>query len=350
MTSVQPINLWRYIGIKLNRIPNYLRRLFYLSFEDALWDLLTKKEIKKGSTILIPDFYCGDVEKNIISNGYKTVKYSVLNNLRVDKNIFLNCVHQYKPSVIIVFHPVGIKSNLFDDTKWIKKLDDKIILIEDNVHRITNPKKIKIVRRNHFVIDSLRKVVPLQGSNIFGLREDVNYNEPSYYQSLKYSLEVHFYWLVMIIFWNLGFYTMAEKHMKIGYDLIGDEKNPARGFFYLKYFFNYINYQNIYRIKEKQIRIYKKYVNTDAIFNKSDWKNMKGYPIILDVLIANKILDFLRKNKLMVRFELNDSEWSKRQKIIYLPLGPHIKDAEIIEICKLVLKSLDRMNASKVDH
>jgi len=41
---------------------------------------------------------------------------------------------------------------------------------------------------------------------------------------------------------------------------------------------------------------------------------------------------------LLLDFELNDSKWSKKQKIIYLPLGPYLTKDNLSEIAdKLIL-------------
>lgn len=341
MISVQPIKLVSYIGLKRNKTPKVLRRLFYLSWEDALWDLLDKKRIPKKSYILLPDFWCEDVVINIKNHGYRVIYYSVSKDLIVSENKFLEKINKYSPQVIVVFHPIGIKSNLLKDRRWIDTLPDGVLLIEDSVHRIVNPNNIKIFRKNHFVIDSLRKVVPLQGSNIYGRVEDLDYSSPHLFQSFSYSLKVHAFWFLMIVLWNLGLNNLAEKYMKRGYDLIGDSKIPASGLFIFKFLFEFINYDKIYKIKRKQIEIYNKYLKSDARFEKIDWSEMRGYPIIHHNEIADRVLKYLRSQNLTVRFELSDSLWSQAQKIIYLPLGPYLRDVEIKDIATLVLKSFE---------
>ncbi len=341
MFSVQPIQLWRYIGFKRNKIPRNLRRLFYLSWEDALWDLLDKKKIPKSSYILIPNFYCGDVERNIICHGYKIVRYPISKNMTVSENKFRFLINKYQPKVVIIFHPVGILSNLSKDRKWVKSLSDDILLIEDGVHRIVNSQKIKIFKKNHFIIDSLRKVVPLQGSNIYGNKEDLDYDSLPFYQSINYSIRVHTLWLVMLIFLNLGFYRFAEQLMVKGYDLIGDAKKSAPGFILFKYIFEFINFEKIYKIKYHQVKIYNEYFINELKYKSSDKGELRGFPLIVDNLVADRVLNKIRSSGLMIRFELNDSEWSQGNKIIYLPLGPYLNDNDIHEISKLVLKSFE---------
>lgn len=326
MISPQPIQLWRYLGFKKHNLSSKYKRLFYLSYEDALWDLLNYKNVKNGSPVLLPEFFCDDVENNIKNRGYKISHYKIKSNLQVDLTDFSHKIKSTKPAVVIIFHPVGIKSNVN-----INLIDRNIIVIEDCVHKIINLEEIAIKKQNHFIIDSLRKVLPLQGSNLIGLQKDLNFNPPKITQSLIYNLKVHILWLFMLIFWNIGYYNKAEKLMKKGYDLIGDSIRPSSGFSFFKYIFQFININEIKKIKSLQIEIYKKNINTDIHFIKNDYGNMRGYP----VKVTDQTLNMLRDNNLQVRYELFDSEWGKKNKVIYLPLGPYISYAKIHKICEI---------------
>lgn len=340
MVSTQPTISFKYFRLKKNIIPKDLKELFYLSWEDALWDILIHKKIKKGSLILVPDFYCSDVEENIKNHGYKIARYRILSNLKADKKSFSNSIVKYKPSVIVIFHPVGMKSNLLDNFDWIKKITGKSILIEDAVHRVVDAGDYKIIRTNHFVMDSLRKVVPLQGAHIIGNTSDLNFNPPPALQSYLYFIKVNINCMLMNICWTLGFNKWAEYLMLKGYGLIGDEIKPARGSLIAKFLSDRLDIKNIQKLREKQVNFYKEKLNNFLPFRLSlknkDKKHLRGYPVILSISKAEKILHFLRKNGLLVRFELEGSNWSKKQKIIYLPLGFHVNDRIQDKICFLV--------------
>ena len=58
MISMKPIFLWKYLKLKKNTLPDNIRRLFYLSWEDALWDILEKKNIKKNIKKLTKKTLC----------------------------------------------------------------------------------------------------------------------------------------------------------------------------------------------------------------------------------------------------------------------------------------------------
>jgi hypothetical protein len=323
---------------------NPMKRLFYLSYEDALWDILKKKDVKKGSAILVPDFFCKDVEDNIKNHGYNTIHYRIRKDLSVDVENFVEQIKKFNPMVITIFHPVGITSNLLINRGWIKMLDEKTILIEDSVHRVLNPREIKIYKTNHFIINSLRKVVPLQGASVYGLKEDLAFSAPPLYQSFFYSMKVHFLWLLMIIFRGLGQFLFAEKLMIRGYDLIGDSILPAPGLFPFKILEEFLDYDKISKIKTGQAELYKKELQcvtkNPVTYQRSDFGKMMAWPLILDKEIANKTLRYIRSKGLIIRFELNDSGWSQKQKVIYLPMGPGITHSGQMKVCKIVIEAL----------
>ena len=344
MTSTQPILSLRYFKFKKNKLAEGIKRLFYLSWEDAFWDILLKKQVPKGSFVLLPDFFCGDVENNIRLHGYKPVYYKINTNLTADKKSFKSKIDQIKPSVIVIFHPVGIKSNLVDDPKWLKKITGSSILIEDSVHRIVDPEEIKIFKKDHFIIDSLRKVVPLQGSNIYGRVEDLNFSVPPFYQSFFYSIKVSLLWALMVLSWSLRFGRIAEGLMLKGYSIIGDSMLPARGPFPANLLSSRINIGKVHDIKKRQAIYYEKelgkFFPVRINLSSKDKANLRAYPVILGKEYAGWILKFLRTNGLFVRFELNDSGWSRKQKIIYLPLGIQITKREQDAVCVLVKSAL----------
>lgn len=345
MISVQPILSFKYFQLRKNSLPKGIRSLFYLSWEDALWDLLYKKNIKKGSYILVPDFYCNDVEKNIKQHGYKIGHYKINKNLSVDKKSFQSKISQLKPGVIVVFHPVGIKSNLFENITWLKNVTKEAILIEDSVHRVIDRKEIKIIKKNHFAIDSLRKVVPLQGARMYGKIEDLNFDEPTIFQSFFYRVKVSIYWFLMIICWTLGFGILAEKLMIKGYEIIGDSKKPSRGSFLSKLLSNHINIRRIQKERVKQFGIYMNKITNRSLgqlkIKEEDKKHLRGFPIILSIKNADMILGYLRCHGLLVCYELDGSFWSTKQKIIYLPFGPQMNKKSNEDICNLVNKAFE---------
>lgn len=340
MLSPQPIQPVKYLGLKRNKVPASLKRLFYLSFEDALWDILEKKRVPAGSVILLPDFYCTDVEVNIKNHGYKVAHYKMNSDLSADFSDFENKLKSKNPAVVIILHPDGITSNLMQKRNWMKGIPDETILIEDCVHRIIDPQKIEIYRKNHFLINSLRKVVPLPGSSLYGRKEDLLFSSPPLRQSLFYSLKVHFLWSLMLIFWSSGQFDFAEKLMLKGYDIIGDSFEPAKGFFIFERLEVYLDIGKIKKIKTGQVKVYEENLNLPVIFPVADRGQLRGYPIILRNEISDGFLKNIRSKGLKLRFELEDCEWSQKQKIIYLPLGPYITNSELTKVAQIAADAL----------
>ena len=209
------------------------------------------------------------------------------------------------------------------------------ILIEDCVHRIINPSKIYFLKPNHFVIDSLRKVVPLQGSSLYGRQEDLGFPPPDPTQSIEYSVKVHFYWLLMLICWQAGLSKAAERLMLKGYDLIGDSNKPARGFGIFNFLSDRINFGLVEKNKKAQAEFYESHLKQLPVMYKlKDKAMLRGWPVLLNNK-SRKILTRLRNSGMILRFELNDSVWSRKNKIIYLPMGLHIDEKKQAKICKI---------------
>ena len=109
--------------------------------------------------------------------------------------------------------------------------------------------------------------MPLQGSAVYGNKEDIDFSEPPVFQSFFYSLKVTFLWIMMNIFWTLTqifshtklavlFAEQANQIMKSGYDLIGDSVLPARGFCLFKFLLDFIDPEKIKAVKKKQVEFY----------------------------------------------------------------------------------------------
>ena len=340
MIPVQPTFKTSYFQLKKGKKPQGIKCLFYLSWEDALWDILDHKKVKKRSVILIPDFYCGDVEENIRIHGYRIARYKILANLKADKKSFEKAIKKYKPAAVIVFHPVGITSNLFDNPKWLIKAIGNSILIEDSVHRILSAEDIKIIKSNHFIIDSLRKVLPLQGSRVYGRADDLNFSPPRFFQSWPYRTKVNLYWFLMTVCWTLGFSKQAERLMERGYEIIGDSIKPSRGGLLFKILAGRVNIEKIQNQKIRQAKYYGQHISRPLFkqikIDSKDYKNLRGFPVILPIKYAEKFLITIRSKGLFLKFELNDCPWSKRQKILYLPLGLSLNQKNQIAVCRLV--------------
>ena len=236
------------------------------------------------------------------------------------------------------FHAVGIQNSLLST---IKQWNNKTIIIEDSVHRLINPREVKLLGNNHFIIDSWRKVIPLQGSALYTTKSFKASKQSNFYKTLPYQIYVIFLWFLMELFSLFNLDLTAQKLMQRGYDTIGDNLISAPLFPLFSFLHKYIDYQKVRTTKYTNMRLYDNYFKVhkldkkvffDVEFTEKDWIQMRGYPIGLQLKFADHILKKLRNKGFLARFELNDSPWSKKQKIMYLPINPEINVEDVIKL------------------
>jgi hypothetical protein len=354
MLTIQPPMILKYFAGR-NTGSNQLFRSFFLSWEDTLWHLLSVYRVKQGTTILVPEFYCGDVVEHMQEHGLKVAYYPVNPRLVTPLSDLVQVIKESRPDIIVVFHPVGITNDLMREVKtWQKYLLPTTIIIEDCVHKIIEEKKITFVSERHFLIDSLRKVVPIQGSNLYSSIPVPAIGRWQSWQTLPYRLSVLYYWLVMQ-FWLLRTYYASVEHIYLkasrradlamvqGYDLIGSSLLASPGIKVMDYLSRRIPLGVIEKCKETQAKMYLQallpLVKTANFWlptmGRSDYKYLRGFPLIMSLTVADEFLFHLHANGINIRFELNDGPWSKKQKIIYLPMGLHVRNTDILSIAHL---------------
>lgn len=350
MISVQPTGLHHYLTSRSLVTPQNIKHFFYSSWEDTLWDLLLYFKIPKGSVAMVPVFFCGDVVKNMERHGLKCVWYPSDENFQTDPAVFKSWLLKHKPQVIVILHAVGITNQLFAQKKlWLSALPENALLIEDSVHRIVDPKNIRLIAPRHVVMDSLRKVVPVPGSNLYGDQTVLSALAPTpWWMTLPYQLQVFGWWFVFQALLSLRLNTLAEKAMIAGYDVIGDSYQSGTGWPVAKLLAQHLDILKIETAKQRQVALYKKYLSPlwedprffAPAFPHSDAGKLRGFPVGLRLKTADAILKKLRQKGLLVRFELNDSVWSKKNKVVYLPLGPYLNNNDITSLAQLVREAV----------
>lgn len=359
MTPIQPTGWQHYLKWQANDIPQHLNHYFYMSWEDALWDLLLHFQIPPKSTISVPAFFCGDVVENMNAHGLQVRYYPVDRNFHTDPELFARVLKSDQPNIVVILHAVGMTNQLFTHSnKWLTALSPDTLLVEDSVHRVVNPQNIQLLTPRHVVMDSLRKVAPLPGCNLFTHTSQVM-AQTSIMKTITYQLQLIGWWLVFqwclqlstISFsWWQAFWNRAAEHAMLrGYDVIGDSQLAGSGWWMFKQLSRHLDYDKIQRAKQTQVARYQKLLapvwSSDKLFeitfSDEDASLLRGYPVGLTIKTANQVLKKLRENGLLVRFELNDSQWATRQKVIYLPLGPHLSLDQIEEVARLLILVID---------
>lgn len=352
---VQPVVSLKYFKKEKSNLPSGISSAFYLSWEDVLWDIIISFQIKKDTIVLVPSFFCVDVMNNIKDHGLTPIYYEVDKNLQPIQQDIEFKIKRHNVTFLVLFHAVGITNKLITK-KFIQGLSKDIFIIEDCVHRITNPKEVIIYSDKHVVINSLRKVIPLQGSCIFAMKHVIDQLKGPQ-KTVNYSWSVIILWIAMqialliqqLFIKNMG--LCAEWFMLKGYDIIGDNKKTG----YCPQIFNYLyfrlNFDHIKNIKREQSQLYSSLIvkNSNCYtprFTKLDDGELRGYPLILKKTIAKKIILSFRIQNIYIRPELNDSKWTQDRTIIYLPMGLHIQTRHIRYITTLLNSSVARYSKS----
>lgn len=343
-----------FLGMKRAKIKEGIKRYYYLSMEDALWDLFAHK-LKKGATILIPDFYCMDVIDNIKNHGYTPVFYPVDKHFQTTIGQLKTSINKHNPAAIIIFHACGITNKLLHVVSQTKSRDD-ILLIEDAVHRIIDPSTVKISGDNHVIGTSLRKVSPLPGSFLYGTTRGLSF--PQHASSLfsSYALQSLFYYVLFCVVFILS--TIAHiprlaswSHtylLKKHDDLIGDAHTPQRNFSFFGAISDWFDIQKIAQKKIHQVNLYEKlFPTTQYLYRiqiqRSDYGNLHAYPIGV-MGHPNGLIEYLHSKGIIVWYKFPDSPWSRQQQVLFLPLGFHIRDIDIQCILLTIKQYISQYN------
>jgi hypothetical protein len=323
--------------------------LYYHSFEDALWDVLKKRDIPKKSVLLVPDFYCQDVLDNIKSHGYRYTLYSLNEHFQPNLKEFSRLVKTVKPQAVVVFHACGITSTLTMDWSWTKHIQTNTLIIEDCVHRLINPSTVSFINNNHYVIDSLRKVSPLPGSRIFGTRTALEYLMSAAQPFSWYTFKSYLYYFCFRLTLKIGYWTKSgslsrwahEVVLKKHDDVIGDSIKPFAGLWLFKPFIDRFNYKKLELLKKKQVQTYDALIKGrgplyKVAINNSDYPLLHVYPVGLNDQPSMSIIEQLKKIGAEVWFKFPESRWSQNRSVLFLPLGFHVTHADIRAVARVL--------------
>jgi hypothetical protein len=341
-----------FLGIRKYKIPETIQRYYYYSFEDGLWDLLQKRHIPKGSTLLVPDFYCMDVISNIKSHGWNVEYYCLDNSFQISSTSFGGYCIKYNPSVVIIFHAVGITSTLSVDRSWTNTLQKDAIIIEDNVHRLIDPEKISIPHNNWYILDSVRKVSPLAGSFLYGTIPGMTFPQTTsrfniFYVCSSFLLFILFRLTLLFghIISSFSLIYFAHKKILLHHDtIIGDSVIPFRGLPIISYIHSFFNFEKVSKRKTTQVKLYETLLwqQTIKIFYRiqipmKDYPMLHAYPIGVYGKISNSLYAVFKSRGMMIWGKFPDAPWSQNRTVLFLPLGFHINDTDIHNICNTIL-------------
>ena len=333
--------LWPFLRRKRYILPKGISQVFYHSFEDGLWDILRQKKVPQGSIILISDFYCMDVIENIQKHGFRVQYYQLDNQFKISLEKLTNLVDEIKPAVLIIFHACGIMNNVTER--------EDCIVIEDSVHLLLNPEKIIIRNKNHFIIDSLRKVSPLYGSFVYCLPGELsNKNKPISW----YFIASHFYYLVFKFVFVLGILSKLSFLVNLAHtsllkahdDIVGDQFEPTYGFLPYSWIHQFFDFEKIEKLKINQVGLYDSYLGKSNLLDRYqvDISKLHVYPFVSDFKPDRAIENMLHKDNAIVWFKYPDCPWSEKKSVLFLPLGFHVSNNEIRFVSNLTKSFLEK--------
>lgn len=315
--------------------------------EDAIWEFIRLKKIPKGSVFLFPDFYCLDVLQNIQRHGFIYKLWKVDKDFNTDIKKFTEYIAKYKPKIIFIFHSAGITSNVLHDKSWMSVLPQDCFIIEDSVHRVVDPSQVSLFHKNHIIMDSLRKVLPLPGSFMYGSPDTISYSQKPYrlsrYVLSSTALYAMFSFILQIgCVLNSAFITdfAYKKILQLHDDIIGDSWESYPGLPWIPFIHSFIDFEKIRKLKKRQVLVYKKFM-TKLYKNKtnfyeikipeSEYKNMHVYPVGLYIpeKQTDRLIQYLHNHNISAWIKFPGCEWNKDRSCLFLPLGFHVSDAEI---------------------
>lgn len=342
-----------FLGFQKSTISKGIKRYYYHSFEDGLWDLLEKRSIPKRSVVLIPDFYCTDVLLNIKLHGYSYQLYPLDKNFQVNQKTIQKYIKKYNPKMLILFHACGITSMLIKNKKWLTTIAQDMIILEDCVHLVVKPNKVHIIHDNHYLIDSLRKVSPLCGSFLYGTHNGMCFEQKNHTSVSTYQMKSFFWFFIFRSLFILGNMTnnahlvrFSHQVLKKHDDVIGDSPNAHRGFFLFSLFFDWFHFKKIEMLKTKQVNHYQ--IQLKPLFLKNslfypiripqdDYRKLHVYPLGFQRRPDHRLIQHLHNHDCIVWYKFEDSPWSRSRGVLFLPLGFHMDKNSIIKLSQTLI-------------
>lgn len=336
MISYYPPVTLPYLQVQKEPLRTDLGRYFFQSWEDAIWHLVDCGFIPKG-VVLIPDYYCLDVIDNLRSHGLDPMYYPLDRDLQPVMSSFVSLVKEYNPTCVVIFHADGITSNLERDDSWRPHVSKECVILQDLVHRLVNPRWVRLRSRRDIAIDSLRKTSPLSGSFLYFSRQIKHkIPRPAIHNPL-YVLFSRLSFLVFRINLVLGYHLGLRLLVRLSHyrllsmhdNLIGDSRQGNSGPYLSNRLSEHLNFAAIEKVKLHQSDVYTRLINPLCTGSTSLYippcgsgRFLRAFPLIVTQPLASILAAELDRIGVYPIFP--DCPWSRDRLIFFLPLGPHI--------------------------
>lgn len=343
----QQLSLRTYFGTTKQLWPNRYKREYFLSFEDALWNLLPRFGIEKEAVIFLPDFYCLDVISNINAHGYKVVLYELDENLLPRLKELYSQIRLNQPRVFIDFFVAGLPSNLATNIR--PHLPQGTLYIYDLVHTLVDSKYGELLDKNTLILTSTRKVSPYFGSLAVYL-DKISPN--TFRLPLVYTISALLKWSLYLLTLKLSillsaplFARYADRVLTSHDNQIGDAKHSAPlPNIFLK-IHDFLQTEKIQQIRIKQYFLYyrllKKVDNIKFLERAKSFSYLlRGFPLFVPSRIRAKFLTACEKMGYFSWTMFEDSAWKSDQNLVLLPMGGDFSRNDIENIARIVQKAL----------
>jgi hypothetical protein len=324
-------------------------RLLYLSFEDAL-DALLEAQVPKGAAVLVPAFYCWSVVEHLESKGCRVISYSVQEDLQTDRAAFQEALDAHQPDMIILFHPLGMRSSLVQDATWAARLAPKTIVLEDYAHRLFNERDDHPFER-WIAINSFRKLSAAEGAWVWGSREVLSSLKASYRSSLStYRLSVALRFLAWrftlgaaSLFESEHLFSLSEWLYASHEALIGASSRPQPGSRCQAFWFSRLS---VDRLKAHRVQLAQIYTRaferaghlgiTLAPIPQTQWGELKFFPLKMSAALAQKLMGRLAKRRCYLDTLYEESPHCSDFVYLMLPLYPSIEESQARHLGNLI--------------
>lgn len=323
--TLLPPPIWRFLGSK-NTFPAHR---FFLSFEDALWSIVSSLDLN-GKTVLYPSFFCMDVVNRLDMRGAICIPYKVTRDLLPDTESLFKEMAQYSPSIVILYHPLGLRLAESLISEVIDRGKREAIVIEDCADLFISTDEIELKSDNHVIIDSLRKVTPIQGARVFCSNKfNLKGSNISHYSllALLYYLTYRLLHLVGVALNSRKILDLCWSVFNKHSDLIGASSSPNLGFLWDKYLANYVASDLIRKSKSEVCSIYVEEVNKRVALTpfcirlpEVSFDSLRFFPLVFQKGVGDKISSLLERQLIFVDTHFNDSPHCEQLDYLLLPL------------------------------
>lgn len=329
----------------------FVRKNFFLSFEDSLNYLFQQKQLpNQQEYCLVPNFYCPSTLK-FISRYFKLIFYQINNDFSVNKRSYWDQITKYQPRAIINYCFTGFNLSQAELDKLFALCPATVLVIEDYAHRIINPRKLKQNNKNYYYIDSIRKHSAFLGSHI--LNFDLSINKKKIDSINFYKIKCVLLQLIkgFLNFWayilNLSsLYKLGDAVFNWQDIIIGVHPRPTSGNISSFYLYNCIDWGKIMDHKKKLAISYNNFfsqLNCQFIRTLDNdtikIAELNYYPLFVDKSYQTDLLSYLLTKKIFAeKFwefkEFNQPELNRDlyNSFVILPLSWLIQKKDVFYI------------------